>query len=215
MDKFQETQIALAGVCQSALLVKSLARNGEVSEDAYRTSIQSIVLTDPDAVIDVYGKLENVKLGLNCLFLQLSGSKGVKDTELTRYIASLLTLERKLTSSSETMSKLSQRIADVKRQATHFDLFDTQIISNLASIYKENVSPLAHKIQVAGNPAVLKQQSVQDKVRALLLAGIRSAFLWRQLGGKRRDIIFKRTKIVRTTEQLIKQIEHYHPQERG
>ncbi|XOV78391.1 MAG: high frequency lysogenization protein HflD [Aestuariibacter sp.] len=214
MDKFTETQIALAGVCQSALLVKNLARNGELQEQAFETSIRSIVNTDPESVIDVYGKLDNLKVGLQALLLQLSSTKSAKDTELTRYIASLLTLERKLNRSGDAVSQIGQRIADVQRQVQHFSLFDPQIISNLASIYKDNISPLTHKIQVAGNPTILKQQTVQDKVRALLLAGIRSAFLWRQLGGKRRDIILKRNKIVQATEQLIKQLEHY-PQERG
>ena len=37
---------------------------------------------------------------------------------------------------------------------------------------------------------------MQHKVRALLLAGIRAAVLWRQLGGSRAQIIFARKKMV-------------------
>ena len=214
MNTFTDIQIALAGVCQSAVLVKNLARNGDLQEDAFETSIRSIINTDPASVIDVYGQLDNLKVGLNALLMQLSSTKNAKDTELTRYVASLLTLERKLSRSGDVVNKIGERIADVQRQVQHFSLFEPQVISNLASIYKDNISPLSHKIQVAGNPAVLKQKTVQDKVRALLLAGIRSAFLWRQLGGKRRDIILKRNKIVHATEQLMKQLEH-HPLERG
>lgn len=211
MDRFSETQLALAGVCQAAYLVRNVARTGELDEDAYQCSIQSIVNTDPKSVLDVYGDIERLKIGLNALHTQLSGAK---DAELTRYIASLLTLERKLSNANKTVAEISQRVTDVQRQIQHFSLFEPQVISNLASIYKDNISPLTHKIQVAGNPTILKQKNVQDKVRALLLAGIRSAFLWRQLGGKRRDIIFKRRKIVATTAQLINQF-NLHPQERG
>lgn len=35
-----------------------------------------------------------------------------------------------------------------------------------------------------------------DKVRALLLAGIRSAMLWRQLGGRRWQLLFSRRKLL-------------------
>ena len=68
------------------------------------------------------------------------------------------------------------------------------------------MSPLAPKIQVAGNPQHLSLEANQKRVRALLLAGIRSAVLWRQLGGKRRDILFFRKKLLNTTKNVLKEI---------
>ncbi len=208
MSQFDEAQIALAGVCQAAILVKDIARGRDFPEHAFTTSIESIINTDPDSVVDVYGSLAGVKYGLTALTHQLGNDARLKDTEITRYIASLLTLERKLSRTPEKLAEIGQRIDNVKRQSQMMSLFESQMLSNLASIYKDNISPLSHKIQVAGNPSILKLQLSQDKVRALLLAGIRSAFLWRQLGGKRRNIIFQRNKILQSAQSALDRIEH-------
>ena len=87
-------------------------------------------------------------------------------------------------------------------------LFDSQILNNLASIYSDVISPLGPKIQVAGNPVQLKQANNQHKVRALLLAGVRAAVLWRQLGGQRRQILFTRRKILANAEHLLRGMTH-------
>lgn len=205
MNRFDEAQLPLAGVCQAAHLVQSIARGKPYSEEAYEATLNSIVNTDPESTVDVYGTLKNLKSGFEILIAQL-GEKAGKDQEITRYVASLLTLERKLSSSNGKLAAIGQRIDNIKRQTSMMSLFESQMISNLASIYKDNISPLTHKIQVAGEPAALKQQTVQDKVRALLLAGIRSAVLWRQLGGKRRNIIFQRSKILNSAENTLNTI---------
>ncbi|UAA40477.1 high frequency lysogenization protein HflD [Paraneptunicella aestuarii] len=202
MSNFMNMQLALAGVCQAALLVKTLARTGKCDQDAFEASLESITITDPDETIDIYGNLKNLHLGIETLSSQLGHSSKPKDSEITRYVADILGLERKLMRNPQNMSDLAKRIDNIKRLKLHSSLFETQMMSNLASIYKDVISPLGSKIQVAGNPTILKQAGVQDKVRAILLAGIRSAVLWRQLGGKRRNIIFQRKKILKVVDLL-------------
>ncbi|NMS48432.1 high frequency lysogenization protein HflD, partial [Vibrio parahaemolyticus] len=124
-------------------------------------------------------------------------------SEITRYIISLMALERKLSSRNDAMSQLGDRIQMAKRQSEHFELLDDQMISNLASIYLDVVSPIGPRIQVTGTPSVLQQTASQHKVRALLLSGIRSAVLWRQVGGKRRHLIFGRKKMVEQAQILL------------
>jgi high frequency lysogenization protein len=133
--------------------------------------------------------------------------KGIDSTpsgsEVTRYIISLMALERKLSGRNDAMSQLGDRIQMAQRQTEHFELLDDQMISNLASIYLDVVSPIGPRIQVTGTPSVLQQTSNQHKVRALLLSGIRSAVLWRQVGGKRRHLIFGRKKMVEQAQILL------------
>jgi high frequency lysogenization protein len=105
------------------------------------------------------------------------------------------------------MGKLADRMSQIQRQQAHMDLFEHQMLSNLASIYSDLISPIGAKIQVAGNPALLQKNDNQNKVRALLLAGVRAAVLWRQLGGKRRHILFKRQAILSAGEQALEQIK--------
>ncbi|MBU2877203.1 high frequency lysogenization protein HflD [Aliiglaciecola lipolytica] len=196
IDNEKEKTLALAGVCQAASLVQSVARKGEADIDAFKASINSIVLTDAQSTIEVYGSIENLKLGLGTLIGQLGNTPMQKDAEITRYIASILGLERKLKKSSKKLDELSKRIEQIQRQTLHLDLFDEQMISNLASVYSDVISPLGAKIQIAGTPNQLKKDANQHRVRALLLSGLRSAVLWRQLGGKRRQILFNRKSIV-------------------
>ena len=91
----------------------------------------------------------------------------------------------------------------IERQLDHFELLDDQMISNLASVYLDVISPIGPRIQVTGTPSVLQQTGNQHKVRALLLSGIRSAVLWRQVGGKRRHLIFGRKKMVEQAQILL------------
>ena len=97
--------------------------------------------------------------------------------ELTRYLVSVMALERKLASRRDSMAQLGDRISTAKRQLEHFELLDEQMVSNLANIYLDIISPLGPRIQVTGTPAHLQQPSVQHKVRALLLAAVRGAVL--------------------------------------
>jgi len=193
--------IAFAGICQAVALVQQVAKNGHCDSDAFETSLKAILNTNPSNTVGVYGREIDLKLGLECLV------KGIDSTptgsEITRYIISLMALERKLQSRNDAMSQLGDRIQMLERQLDHFELLDEQMLSNLASVYLDVISPVGPRIQVTGTPSVLQQTSNQHKVRALLLSGIRSAVLWRQVGGKRRHLIFGRKKMVEQAQILL------------
>lgn len=193
--------IAFAGICQAVALVQQVAKNGHCDSDAFETSLKAILNTNPSNTVGVYGREVDLKLGFECLV------KGIDSTpagsEITRYIISLMALERKLQSRNDAMSQLGDRIQMLERQLDHFELLDEQMLSNLASVYLDVISPVGPRIQVTGTPSVLQQTSNQHKVRALLLSGIRSAVLWRQVGGKRRHLIFGRKKMVEQAQILL------------
>ncbi|APE05428.1 MAG: lysogenization regulator HflD [Alteromonas sp.] len=206
LDADIENNLALAGVCQAAALVQQLARKGTADNEAVEASLSSILVTDPETPQHVFGKLGNLHVGYATLVSQISDKQATKDTELTRYIASILGLERKLAKKPKAMQELGERISHVQRQLAHVDFQNPQIVSSLASIYSDVVSPLAPRIQVAGNPDYLGQPATQHKVRALLLAGVRAAVMWRQMGGKRRNILFKRKQILNSAVKALRLI---------
>lgn len=196
--------IAFAGICQAVALVQHVAKNGHCDSDTFETSLTAILSTNPNNTLDVFGSEANLKIGLECLV------KGIDSTpsgsEITRYIISLMALERKLSARRDAMSQLGDRIQTIERQVNHFDLLDDQMISNLASIYLDVISPIGPRIQVTGTPTILQQTSTQHKVRALLLSGIRCAVLWRQVGGKRRHLIFGRKKMIEQAQILLARV---------
>lgn len=203
----KEQTLTLAAICQVAYWVQKLSRSGQIDEAELTILLNSIMNTSPSSTLDVYGNdIANLKIGLQTVVQHLGNKSKNKDPELTRYVVSLLGLERRLSKNSKQMSLLGQRIEQCERQLAHYEINSETLISSIASIYSDLISPLGSPIQVAGEPSVLKQPINQHKIRALLLAGIRSAVLWRQVGGKRRNILFARSKIVECAESLLKQI---------
>ena len=205
--------ITFAAICQAAHLVQQVSRTGKIDDNELAILLNSITQTSPDNTLAVYGDdIMNLKQGLELLVNHLGdssqskGSNNVKDPELTRYIISLINLERKLIKQPKKLSQLGERIDASKRQLEHYSVTSETLISSFASIYSDIISPLGTPIQVTGEPSILKQTANQHKIRALLLAGIRAAVLWRQVGGKRRNILFSRSKLVKTAEQLLQTI---------
>lgn len=188
--------IAFAGIWQAASLVEEVARTGNCDQTQLANTLNALLVTHPDSTLAVFGELANLKRGFSVLVEQLEKQTDPKNIAITRYVIGLLALEKKLARRNDAMNTLAERITQVKRQNAHFELVDDQILGNLADIYSDIVSPLGPRIQVQGTPEQLKQTRVQHTIRALLLSGIRASVLWRQVGGKRRHIIFSRKKMV-------------------
>jgi len=206
LSPLKEQTLTFAAICQVSHLVQLCSRSGNVDQDELTTLLNSILNTSPENTLAVYGSnSENLKHGLQLIIDHLGAKSTQKDPELTRYIVSLINLERKLIKKPQTMSTLGERITQTNRQLDHFDINSDTMLASFASIYSDVISPLGARIQVAGEPAILKQSSNQHKIRSLLLAGIRATVLWRQVGGKRRNILFSRAKIVACAEQFLQE----------
>ncbi|WP_373099676.1 MULTISPECIES: high frequency lysogenization protein HflD [Pasteurellaceae] len=199
MANYYDITLALAGVCQSAKLVQQFALHGQADEAAFHTSITTLLQTAPENILDIYGGHERqLKLGLQILMEQLNGS----EPDLNRYWLSLLALEGKLHKNPQAKAELTRRIQYLPTQLQHYALFDEQMLSTIAGIYVDVISPLGSRIQVTGAPQYLQQLPIHNRIRASLLAGIRSAVLWRQVGGSKWQILFSRRKIATMAQQL-------------
>lgn len=199
--------IALAGLCQALKLVQGVARTQQPDKEQMSIALASIANLSPETPLDIYGgSLQNVSAGLQLLADQL-GDTPKKDVELTRYVVGVLSLERRLNKAPEKLQQLSEQLQQLERQLQHFAVTDDNMVGRLADIYSDCISSLGARIQVYGQPELLQQSAVQQKVRALLLAAIRSAVLWRQAGGSRLHFIFKRRKLVAEARQLLSSVQ--------
>lgn len=210
-DKFYNSTIALAGAVQAVSLVRELAQTGKMNQDAYQASIYSIFQTDPQDIKTVYGDIHGVKLGLEKLIQLFSGNQKA-DRQLTRYVLSLLYLQKKISRSPKLLNQLAQRINQTKKQVDYFHLLHPTVISNLADTYLNTISRFKFRIIIWGTQRSLSVTDNMDKIRALLLAGIRSAVLWRQMSGSRLQLLFQRAKIKATAEKILADIEKQTPQ---
>lgn len=204
METSLQTQIiALAGLCQAAKLVQSVARSSESQQEKLEIILGSVVNLTPATPLDIYGgELSNLRQGFELIIEQL-GDKQKKDVELTRYLVGVLGLERRLNKNKNNMNELGQQLSQLERQLQHFSVTDETIVGKLADIYSDCISSLGARIQIYGQPELLSQNNVQHKVRALLLAAVRATVLWRQAGGSRLNFIFKRRKLLAAAEAAL------------
>ncbi|MBI2381095.1 MAG: high frequency lysogenization protein HflD [Gammaproteobacteria bacterium] len=201
--RFRDSVLALSGVCQAAALVQQIAHQGTADAAATETSLNSILELNPASTEAVYGKVAALRIGLQALYDQISVSHSHRDREIARYCSNLLALERRLARNPGMLDAIGARIAQAQKQCEHFPVSHENVLANLAGIYKDTISTLPLRIQVTGNPRNLEVKDNQNRVRALLLAGIRSAVLWRQCGGKRRQLLLQRGRIEDATRQLL------------
>lgn len=197
--------IALAGIAQAAALVQQLATTGKADSEAMAASIASILKIDSDSVTDVYGGLTGLKLGLEQLNLQMTGYK-ITNPEQARYSATLVFLEQQLSKRKDLLKSIQTGIIKAQTQSEHFGLMHENVLANLADIYHNTLSTLQPRVMVNGEQEYLSRPDVVNKIRAILLAGIRSAILWRQCGGARWKFLFYRKKIQNELQILLKQV---------
>jgi high frequency lysogenization protein len=197
--------IALAGIAQAAALVQQLAITGTADPVAMEASIASVLKIDSDNVIDVYGGLDGIKLGLQQLNEQMTGYK-IVNPEQARYSASLVFLEQQLSSRKDMLKIIKAGITKAQAQSEHFGLLHENVLANLGEIYQSTISTLQPRIMVNGEQAYLSRPDIANKIRACLLAGIRSAILWKQCGGARWKFLFFRKKIQAELQNLLKQV---------
>ncbi len=126
--------------------------------------------------------------------------------DITRYVISLLHLEKKLKKNKAMTDQIASGLENAKNQMEYFSLSHENVLANLGNIYQETISTLLPRILIQGEQNFLSQQNNANKIRALLLAGIRSAVLWRQCGGNRLQFLLGRKKYLHTAQELIKKI---------
>ncbi|MDX7985794.1 high frequency lysogenization protein HflD [Xenorhabdus sp. 12] len=201
---YYDITLALAGICQSSRLVQALAHEGQCDTDGFEMMTNSILNMNPSSTLDVFGNDAcNLRIGLEAVLGMFNGSHGGISAELMRYVLSLMALERKLRKNPSAANELANRINQLERQQAYFEPMSEGMLNALAGIYIDVISPLGARIQVMGSPDVLRNTLIQAKVRAALLAGIRSAVLWQQVGGSRLQIMFSRQRLVNQAKDIL------------
>ncbi|WP_258806877.1 high frequency lysogenization protein HflD [Pseudidiomarina sp. CB1] len=204
MNEWQQRTLALAAIAQACAAVKQLARHGQLSEEFERDALlQSVLEQDPESFSAIYGDVTNLNFGLKVLLAQIGATRN-KDVEITRYMVGVLALARRFERNEKAVTALGQRINQLQRQQHDFQFEHDTILTGMAGAYSDFISPLGRPLQIHGKPDLLQQKNVQNQIRALLLAAIRSAILWRQVGGKRRHFVLSRRRMVSTALDLIR-----------
>ncbi|MDO6681070.1 MULTISPECIES: high frequency lysogenization protein HflD [unclassified Oceanobacter] len=203
MTDRRQQAIAIAAVVQAATLVEQLARTGDTSISDATPLLASLFEQNPESFDDIYGDpSHSLHLGINTLQTLASGKGDSLSPDITRYTVAILHLESKLRRNHDMIAALGNGIQQASRQVDHFSISHENTISALAELYKQTLSNLSFRIHVTGDPMHLQNEHTANKVRALLLSGIRAAILWRQVGGRRWHLLLRRKQYLNALAQL-------------
>lgn len=206
---YTDRVLALAGLFQAARLAQQLAREGRAETPVLASSIQSLMLIDAPNTEAVYGGARGVRFGLELLRTKLSGNTDANDVEIARYVIAMIHLEGQMRQQPEIQEAIRRGIEAAREQMKFFEAAETdeavhpRLVEKLAELYTQTVSTLTPRIMVNGEHGHLSNPLIAAKVRAALFAGIRSAFLWHQLGGSRWQLLFSRKRIADEASNIL------------
>ena len=202
----QQQVIALAGVVQAARMVDQVAKTGSYPAAFFEASLRSLFAFDAPTVDAVYGNIQGVKLGLRSVVDMLTDATNEDHVAMGAYVRGLLKLEDQFGKRPDLQEVVASRLGHVNFKAQHFSDDAVELAASISAIYQDTISHLPYRIKVKGIVQHLQQTKNADLVRTLLLAGLRSAHLWRQLGGRPRHFLFKGGKLAATASDLSKQL---------
>ncbi|NEV62667.1 high frequency lysogenization protein HflD [Thiorhodococcus minor] len=197
----QDRIIALAGIYQAINCVVRIAHRGTADTEAMEPCIYSLFQVDAESVGAVYGEPGAVVNGARQIVAQLLGQPE-RNLELTRYVVQVMKLERSLARRPDVLARIAQGIEEAGTKQEHFALLHPSLIAHFADLYSNTLSQLSPRIIVRGDQLHLRNPDNQSRLRAMLLAAVRSAMLWRQVGGTRLQLLFK-------NRQILEDARHY------
>ena len=195
--------IALSALMQSVTLVQQIAETGQVDNDDMQTMLQSLLVMDAPDTESVYGEISKLKTGIRQFNNQLSKRKKPGDIVVLRYAIGILHLQRKLAKRPAMLDLITRELDQIPQQVEYFgSITSPQVIARFADIYQRTVSELTPRIQVFGDSTYLQQADNVNRIRALLLSGIRAAVLWQQKGGRRWQFLLQSNKLLQAATEL-------------
>lgn len=194
--------LALAGLMQSCDLARQIAANGDAETTPLNACITSIFATDAESTVAVYGDIAGLQRGLRLLLAHLEGDAN-RDPSLARVAITVLHLERRFSARHDVIDQVRKGIEDVRRQSAHWGNTHPTVLARLGELYVATVSTLRPRVLIQGNPVYLGQPTVVAEIRAVLLAAVRAALLWRQLGGSYWDLLFRRAAMARAVREWL------------
>lgn len=191
----EQRVLALAGMAQALKQVRRVAETGQADASVLSTALDSVFRIDATSPADVYGGRDAVVPGL-MLLRDYFGNQG-SDPLLPKLGLAVVQLERRFIQDSVVSGEVHHGILEIKPKADELGHTHPEVLAALGALYADTVSHLRPKVMVQGNPHYLGQANVVAEIRAVLLASLRSAVLWRQMGGSLWDFLLRRQQMLK------------------
>jgi len=199
----EDRVLALAGLVQAVWLTDRIAFTGDAEQIPLDATLGSLFSFQADTVAGVFGGREQVRQGLEILSRVLANKGQPDDVRLTKYLVALAGHAERAEQDANLMDAVRRGLERAEQQKSHFEGWKPPVVASLADVYLRTIGTLEPRIMISGEPVRLQNPSNVDRIRALLLAGIRAAVLWRQTGGRKWQLVFSRRKLKDAADRLL------------
>lgn len=193
MSAMDDRVLALAGLAQALRQVRRIADTGQADADIVATALDSVFRLDAPEPAAVYGDVSALHPGLRVVRDYLAGSGD--DPLLPKLALAVTQVERRFSRDDALAGRVADGIRALAPSAERLGSGHPEVLAALGSLYADTISHLRPRVLVQGNPHYLAQPGVVAEIRAVLLAALRSAVLWRQLGGSPWDFLLRRREL--------------------
>ena len=201
INPMSDRVLALAGLVQALAQVRRIADTGQAHADVLTTALDSVFRIDAEGAAEVYGGVPPLRTGLMLLRDYFTGA--MPDEQLPRLALAVIQLERRFVRDDDMVDRVLHGIRAQSGAAERLGSSHPDVLNALGSLYADTLSHLRPRVLVQGNPHYLGQAAVVAEVRAVLLSAVRSAVLWRQMGGSLWDFLLRKRAMGTTVDVLL------------
>lgn len=224
MQNIYNQTIALAGVMQALITVNALAFGKDLELNQLENTLKTVQVINPNSFTDVYNnELKTIKQGL-AFWVEKTPNLIDQNKLILEYFLGVLKLEKKINNGNCDCRALGVRLSNVAQKNSRYDLDKVtnivhtendsgndnsaldELVNELSLIYSQIISPIGSKILVKGKAPFITESLNQKKIRACLLAAIRSAILYRQASGRGYKVMLLKGQYAKQSQQILNSI---------
>ena len=202
MTPFDDRVLALGALLVALSQVRRIAETGQSDTATLQLALDSVFRLDAADTAAAVGGVDAVRPGLRLLRDYLAGTN--KDEALGKLAMAVMQLERRFVADAAMTERVRTGLRALQGPVERWGSPHHDVVAGLASLYADTISHLRPRVMVQGNPHYLGQAGVVAEIRALLLAALRAAVLWRQMGGSLWDFLFRRRDMATAIDQLMR-----------
>lgn len=195
--------LPLLALAQCAALIDHLAATGTVEREAM-AHLLGRLLEPPLPDEHPLGKVEDYAIGREVLEDMLSGELPDNQRHIPAYMRAMAGLAHKLSRRPELAAQLRDRMDEAVRRREFLDAGSGSVHAMLSGIYGETLGQLNPTLSVSGALRQITDRHNGNVIRAIVLAGVQAAAVWRAEGGRSWQLRWRRRTILRCLKELEK-----------
>ena len=185
--------ISLSALLHSSYLVNKISTTGQNCSNEAEMLIRSIYTTDTFEAKSIYKNYNELHDGYVILKKILTRNTDIPLITMQKYALNMILIQKNINKINDLKYLIRKKIDNYQENsmmATNLG----DLITYTEEIYVECIGIIRPRVVVSGKKEYLEENS--SLIRALLLSGIRAAFLWDYYGGSKWQLMFRRKEIL-------------------